>query len=113
MTLGAFAYIDTATYWPAPKETAYGGVVFDAPRLVQTKWEDRIEEFTDMRGASLQSKSIVYVMERLEEGGYLCLGDHVTTLVDDPTPLKGAYYIKRQDVIRDLRGLHEEVTCYL
>ena len=112
MTLGAWAYIDDATYWPAPTETGYGGIEFGAPKVIKTKWEDSIEEFTTFSGSEERSRSKVYVMEVLEEGGYLARGDYVSNL--DPTTLTNvAYYIKRQDRMRDLRGLHEEIVCYL
>lgn len=113
MTLGRRGYIDVATYWTAPVENGYGGVSFGTPELVQTKWEDRIEEFTDFRGSDSQSKSVVFVLQDMDEGGYLAKGDFVTTPVEDPTTLKDAYFIKRVDKIRDLRGLHEEITVYL
>jgi hypothetical protein len=113
MTLGRRGYIDLATYWTAPTENGYGGVSFGTPVLIQTKWEDRIEEFTDFRGTDSQSKSVVFVLQDMDEGGYLALGDHVTVPVEDPTTLGNAYYIKRVDKIRDLRGLHEEITVYL
>lgn len=113
MTLGAFAYRDVATYWPAPTETGYGGVEFDAPRILMTKWEDSIEEFTDLNGSANISRSIVYVMEDVEEGGYLAFGDFVATPIADPTTIKEAWFIKRVDKTRDLRGLHEEIRAYL
>lgn len=114
MTIGIAGYIDIATYWPAPSETGYGGVEFSAPVLLKTKWEDSIEQFTDLSGTVNTSRSIVYVMQDVDESGYLALGDYVTTSpVADPTTLKGAYFIKRVDKTRDLRGLHEEIRAYL
>lgn len=113
MTIGAAAYIDIATYWPAPRETGYGGVEFDAPRLIMTKWEDTLEEFTDFKGETNQSRSIVYVLEVLEEGGYLARGDFVAAGDLDPTDNTSAWFIKRVDITRDLRGLNQEVRCYL
>jgi len=113
MTLNASAYIDTATYWPAPTETGYGGVEYGAPQLIQTKWEDSTEEFVSATGAIDTSRSIVYVMLDVEEGGYLVLGDYVTTPIADPTTVRRAYPIKRVDKVRDLRGLDEEIRAYL
>lgn len=111
MTLGLMGYIDDATYWPSPTENGYGGVTYDAPRLIKTKWEDRVEQFTDINGEDSQSMSIVYVLEYMDEGGYLARGDYTSEA--DPTNLKKAYYIKRVDVVRDLRGLNEEIRVFL
>lgn len=115
MTLGVMGYRDVATYWPAPTENGYGGVSFSAPQKLLTKWEDSIEEFTDYKGTDTQSHSIVYVLQDVEEGGYMAFGDFTATgtLVTDPTLTKKAYFIKRVDKIRDLRGLHEEIRAYL
>lgn len=111
MTLGAYGYIDEATYWPAPQETGYGGIEFGAPKIIMTKWEDSVEQITDNTGQEAVSKSRVFVMEHLDEGGYLAKGNHLT--VEDPSSLNKADYIRRVDYSRDLRGLHEEITCYL
>ena len=111
VTLGAKGYIDTATYWPAPTETGYGGIEFGPPQVIMTKWEDTVIKFIDAKGSDTQSQSIVYVMIDVEEGGYLMKGDH-SSLVD-PSLTQNAYYIRRVDKVRDLRGLHEEIKAYL
>lgn len=111
MTIGLAAYNQTATYWPAPTETGYGGIEFSNPRLIMVRWEDDVMQITDKTGSLTTSQAVVYVLEELGQDGYLCKGDQTATL--DPTTLTKAFEIKRVVVIPDLRNLHEEIRVYL
>lgn len=111
MPIGAIAYRQQATYWGAPVQNGFGGYSFSAPVLLACRWEDSTEEFISNTGAQRVSSAIVWTFDLLEDGGYLCKGDH--TAVDDPTTLDNAYPIQRSDEIPDLRGLNYERRAYL
>lgn len=111
MTIGAAAYHQQATYWGSPVQSGFGGISFGSPQLLACRWEDITERFTDNNGAEVRSRAIVWTYDRLEDGGYLALGDRTAT--SDPTTLDDALEIKRSDEIPDLRGLHYERKAYL
>ena len=103
----------TAVYWGTPAEDGYGGKTFADPVEIDCRWEDAVEKITRV-GASLGeeviSKAKVYVIEDVEELGYLYLG----TLDDldsdeeaDPTTIKKAYMIVRFDKVPAMRSTSE------
>jgi hypothetical protein len=94
-----------AVYWGSPTNDGYGGKTFASPSEIFCRWEDRNEIFVASNGDEAVAKSVVYVLQDLENEGYLYLGtldelyDSVessgTTLV--PSEIEGAQIIKRFD----------------
>lgn len=111
MVLAKVAYNQQATYFPAPVEDSFGGMTFGEPELLNVKWYEKLEVFVDSQGNERRSFALVYVLKPLEVNGYLVKGDH--TDKDSPIGIEGAYFIKRQDITPDLRGLNEEIKVYL
>lgn len=94
----------TAVYWGSPTQDGYGGLTFDDPIEIDCRWEDVVQTVT-MLGASRQSVEIVskaqiFVLEDLDEQGWLYLGNLIDLDNDeraDPKLVDGAYEIKRFD----------------
>jgi len=83
----------TAVYWGNPVDDGYGGKDFDDPVEIACRWEDKISVMSDAQGNQFVSKSVVYVLQDLDEEGYLFLG----TLddLDEDTDSSGSYYDPR------------------
>ena len=107
---GGYGYNQKATYWANPVQGGFGGITFDAPIVLNVRWEDRTERFTDMAGQEQISRAVVYTDRDLDLGGYLVLDESVAT---DPTQVEGALYVQRSDEIPDLRGLNIEYRSFL
>lgn len=107
---GGYGMHQKATYWGGRTQGGFGDITFDAPIVLDVKWEDRVETFTDLSGNEHQSRAIVYTDRDLDLGGYLLLGESVAT---DPTVVSGALEIQRSDEVPDLRGLNTEYRSFL
>ena len=59
----------TAVYWGYPHNDGQGGFTYDSPREIKCRWEDRNETFVAPNGDEAVSKSVVYVLEDLEQEG--------------------------------------------
>ena len=88
----------TAVYWSSPVNDGYGGFTFAEPIEIKCRWEDKVQ-FIRMDDGNMQaSRAIVYVLQELDEEGYLYLGtlaDLDSADEDDPTIVSGAYNIKK------------------
>ena len=81
----------TATYWKSTGERdSFGNPIFESPRIVQVRWEDRSELFYDSDGRERRSQSRVGVGEDMSIGDYIQLGSHTA----ESTPPSGAKEVK-------------------
>ena len=102
----------TAVYWGNPVNDGYGGFTFDTPIEVACRWEDRIGQFTARNGEQIYTKATVYVLQDVEEGGWVYLGtlaDIATEDTDKPKTIDTAYEIKRFDKLPGLGSTTEFV----
>lgn len=101
----------TLTYWaPSTKTDLYGKPASSTPVQFKCRWEDRREQLKDKKGEELISKSRVFLIEDVEEDGYVFLG--VSTEAD-PTTVKDAWEIQCKARQPDLRGLRNLTVLYL
>ena len=94
--------VQTAVYWGAPVEDGYGGKTFAAPVEIKCRWEERTQTLTDNMGTVIGSRANVYVLQDVDEEGYLFLGsltDLTTPQKSDPASVDGAWYIKQFEKI--------------
>ena len=93
----------TAVYWGNPQDDGKGGFTYDDPVEIKCRWEDGTEVIsTEDKGKvrELVSKAQVWVLQDVDEEGYLYLGtlDSEDALdsaeEDNPATVQGAYRIK-------------------
>jgi len=104
----------TAVYWGDPVDDGYGGETFGSryPVEIDCRWEDVKEVIQDAQGNEIVSRSRIYVLEDVDEEGYLYLGtldDLDSDELENPKKLNGAFKIKRFDKIPSIRGSNEFV----
>jgi hypothetical protein len=91
--------VQDCVYWSTPVENGYGGKTFADPIEIKCRWEDKLQLIRLDDGNQISSRAIVYVLQELDEEGYLYLGtldDLDSTEEDDPTSItEGAYTIKK------------------
>lgn len=90
----------TALYWGTPVKDGYGSFSYADPVEIYCRWEDKIEVITDSDGKEYVSKSQVYVLQDVDEDGYLYLGDLDdldSAAEESPETVTGAYRIQRFD----------------
>ena len=105
----------TAVYWGAPINDGYGGFTWEAPIEISCRWEDSVQEITDMTGMELITQAVVQVAQDLEYNGMLLLGtlDSLDSGgVNDPVAA-GAKSIVRFDKVPTLDGEHFYRRAYL
>lgn len=100
----------TATYWGQMVNDGYGGGTFPAPVSISCRWQDDNQKAVDAEGNEFVSVSTVYPDQELELGGWLYLGESVST---DPRSVYGAHEIKQYRVMPDLSGTLTEVKAWL
>jgi len=97
---------DTAVYWGAPVEDGMGGKTFDSqyPIEIACRWEEMTQIVADAKGVESNSRAVVYVLQDLDEEGYLYKGtlDSLYDLSEssagaltDPTDFENTFVIKR------------------
>ena len=96
-------------YWGEPIPDGYGGRTFDSayPEEISCRWEALTQVISDRQGNEIVSRARVYVMEDVEEEGWLFLGtlDDLDSYEEaDPMEASGAYKIKRFDKTPTIRG---------
>jgi hypothetical protein len=98
-------YTQTAVYWGNPKEDGFGGKTFDAPIEIKCRWEERQQVLTDAKGNIEGSRASVYILQDLDQQGFLYLGTLVGLTTDqknDPTKVEGAWVIKQFEKVSEL-----------
>jgi len=67
-----------AVYWGNPQDNGYGGFTYDDPVEIKCRWEDSNEVIAmagqDRKSRELVSKAQVWVVQDVDEEGYLYLG---------------------------------------
>ena len=89
----------TAVYWGNPVIDGFHNTTFDSPVEILCRWEDRTGTFESNKGEQVYSKAEVYLIQDVDEDGYLYLGE-LDDLSSDPSDPKGvddAFEIKRFD----------------
>jgi hypothetical protein len=87
------------TYWGNPRNDGTGGKIFDAPVQIDARWQDRVEESFDDKGAKFISRAKVFLNQDVDIGGYLYKG---VSLFADPTSVEGAWPIKQFSKISNM-----------
>ena len=95
----------TAVYWGTPAASGFGHKTFAAAVEVDCRWEEKSDLYIDRKGKEFVSRSVVFVGQDLDIGGYLYLGE-LDDLDSDPAPtdVSGAYEIRAFQKIPDLKG---------
>jgi len=93
--------VQTAVYWGTPVKDGYGGFTFASPVEIPCRWEDRIGQFTSRGGEQIYTKATIYVLQDLDDSGYLFLGTLADISGEDdagaPKDIVNAFEIKRFD----------------
>jgi hypothetical protein len=96
----------TAVYWGSPVNDGTGGKTFAEPVEIACRYEDMTQIVTDAKGVESTSRAVVYLLQDVDEEGYLYLGT-LESLYDayadessagdivNPSGITGAYVIKR------------------
>ena len=94
----------TAVYWPFSSVDQFGKNVYGTAIQIRVRWEDKTEEFLDLKGQRQMSNAIVYVDRDTTVGGVLMLG--VLTDITDAVNIKensGAWEIRKFEKLPDLK----------
>lgn len=86
-----------AVYWASPTHDGSGGTTFSSGTEIKVRWEDRIEEFLDNNGEVQHSMGVIYLLQDVDVGGYLFLGDLddlTSAAEEDPKQEDDAYLIR-------------------
>lgn len=89
--------VQTAVYWAAPTNTGTD-LTFITPVEVKCRWEDKKVVYRATDGKEHISRSVVYVLQEMDEDGYLYLGelaDLSTGEKADPRTLIDAFTVKQ------------------
>lgn len=68
-------YKQSAVYWGNPVKDGEGGFTFDDPVEIVCRWEEMNQIVSDSKGNELTSRAVVYLLQDVDEEGYLYLGD--------------------------------------
>jgi len=87
----------TAVYWGNPTNNGEGGFTFDEAVEIYCRWEEGVEIMKDVNGKEKVSMAQVYLLQDVDEQGYLYLGDldDLDSNPDDPMEVDGAYQIMK------------------
>ena len=109
----------TAVYWGAPVNDGYGGFTFATPVELTpptngVRWEEMHQVVTDAKGVELTSRALVFLLQDVDEEGYLYLGtlddlydlagESSGSAINDPTAIVGTYIIKRFQKTPNMKG---------
>src|SRR5512135_1722086 len=106
MNLSRF-FNQKAVYWSAPVPDGFGGFTYAAPAEIDVRWEERIEQYTDMSGEIRMSQAIVYSSTDFDIGCYLLKGTLINVTDPGYNPQKEAAAFKIMMVAKtpDMRGM--------
>lgn len=100
------------TYWAPGTLNAFKERTYEIPVLLKGRWTDKTELVRLPSGEEVTIKSIVYVSESVEAGGFLAVGDYRTET--DPRvvdAMKGE--VQAFQTTPDLRFMSTELRAYL
>ena len=100
----------SAAYWSVTGADASGDPTFAAAKAIKVRWEDKTTVFTRPNGEEASSSTTVFVKEDIAAGDFLFLG---TSVVADPTTLKGAKEVQGFSKIPQLIGSEFERRAFL
>ena len=103
----------TCVYWGSPLADGEGGFTFATPVELACRWEGKVQivKDDDAKGGEIESVAVVYVLQDVDEEGYLYLGtlNDLEALEDssenssggwfNPMVVDGAYKIKQFEKI--------------
>lgn len=98
----------TAVYWGNPINNGQGGVTFDEPYEIFCRWEGINEVVVGNTGNSFSAKSVIYLIEDVQEEGMVFLGtlnDLDSDTYENPISSNMTYIIKRFDKIPSLNSI--------
>ena len=109
--------VQTAVYWGNPVNDGYGGKVYDEPREIKCRWEDKIRDIRLDGGRELVAKAEILVTEDLSYEGWVCLAtlqqledpDNDYKVPSNPKEVNGAYLIVAFDKIPLIKSTSEFV----
>lgn len=103
----------TAVYWGSPQDDGYGTMTYDDPVEIKCRWQEGLEVISmagdDRRSRELVSKAQVWLLQDVDEEGYLYLGtldseDPLGSAEEaDPAVVDKAYKIKLFEKTPELR----------
>lgn len=102
----------TVTYWAPAGRDNFGDPSFADPVEINGRFEERTEKFFDADGSELLARSVVYLDQDVEIGGFLMLG-LATSSTSDPRDEDGAFQIKDFRKIPDIKGTNFERRALL
>jgi len=104
----------TAVYWGSPQDDGYGTFTYADPVEIKCRWEEKREVISmigdDRKSREIVSKAQVWVLQDVDEEGYLYLGtldstDALTSAEEEnPADIDGAYKIQLLEKTPELRG---------
>jgi len=104
-------------YWANPTPTKFGSFTYTAPVDLKGRWEDRQVVFMDKEGKELTSKSIIYLGQDIDLGGFLYLGTlaSIASAIDETHPknVDGAEEIRGYTKIPNIRGTDFERKAFI
>lgn len=107
----------TIVYWASPSPDKYGGFTYTVPVDIIGRWEDRQEVFFDKEGKELKSKSIVYLGQDVDLGGFLYLGalSDIASSIDETHPrnVDGAEEIRGFSKIPNIKATDFERRAFI
>ncbi len=107
----------TIVYWASPTPGKFGTFAYTAPVEITGRWEDRQVLFLDKEGKEITSKSIVYLGQDVDLGGFLYLGTlaSIASAIDETHPknVDGAEEIRGFTKIPNLRATDFERRAFI
>ena len=103
-------YNQLATYWAKQSANEYGEEIYDAPVLMNVRWEDSEALRMAPTQQDVTFKTVVFVPQDVTEESYLAQGDQ--TALADPL-LATAYKIKAIIKTPSLRTNTSEIRAFL
>jgi hypothetical protein len=98
-------YSQKATYWESSGLDIYGGATFEAPVIIDVRWEDKQENYINRANNEEAeqniSHAILYTQADIVFGGYLFLGETTET---NPRSLEDAFFVNRVEVSYNVSG---------
>lgn len=105
----------TCIYWGNPANDGYGGLDFDNPVELLCRWEDKTVLQQDAKGNQITSDAVVFVLQDVEEGGYLYLGSisDLDSSAVSPVETAKAFQIITYEKVPALKGSEYFRAVYL
>jgi len=108
----ARACVQVCVYWGNPQNDGYGGQTFDSAVEIKCRWEESSKAITDNDGVVIGSTAGVFVLQDMDEQGYVYQGflaDLTQSQLTDPKSVDGAWEIKQFEKIPILGSTTEFV----